>query len=112
MRERTQTLTTTTVPPLPGGTPEERALLVSLTVGYRIMRTTEVAPSWWGTPREVGETASVFVATQFCTEQNTVTMNPNNSKRIEFYAEPLYAATDSDPDADEALRRVRAGGTR
>lgn len=100
--------TTTTIPPLPGNTHEERLLLGELIVGYRIMRTTEVAPGWWGIPREIGETVSALVANRFCSEQNAATMNPNRSKRIEFYAEALYAAPEADPTA--SARRLIAAG--
>lgn len=78
--------------PSPASTPETRILLASQTSGFRIMRETEVAPSWWGTPREVGETGSATVAHHFCDEQNAVTMNPNRSKRIQYFAEPIMAA--------------------
>ncbi|MFJ8871066.1 hypothetical protein ACIRD6_35605 [Streptomyces sp. NPDC102473] len=61
--------------------------------GFRIMRETEIAPAWWGKPTEVGETVSATVADRFCREQNTVTMNPNRSKRIQFWAEPITAPT-------------------
>lgn len=59
--------------------------------GFRIMRKFEVAPGWWGQPSEVGDTPSATVADSFCREQNAVTLNPNRSKRIEYYADPIYA---------------------
>ncbi|MFD9443387.1 hypothetical protein [Streptomyces sp. NPDC060001] len=66
--------------------------------GYRIMRSTEVAPGWWGKRREVGETGSAAVANNFCDEQNAVTMDPNRAKRIQFSAEPIYTeAADHQP---------------
>lgn len=74
-------------------------------IGFRIMRKTEIAPAWWGEAVEVGETVSLIVANQFCEQQNKVTMNPNRSMRIEFYADPIYVTANS--DAEEALRRVQ-----
>ncbi|WP_329047113.1 hypothetical protein [Streptomyces sp. NBC_01422] len=84
--------TTTTIPPLPGNTPAERQLLAELTIGYRIMRETEIAPSWWARPVEIGETVSATVAMKFCDEQNAATMNPNRDKRQRYFADPIYAA--------------------
>ncbi|MFF2184588.1 hypothetical protein [Streptomyces sp. NPDC058155] len=60
-------------------------------VGFRIMRETEIAPSWWAQAKEIGETVSATVADKFCTEQNNVTMNPNRVKRHRYYADPIYA---------------------
>lgn len=59
--------------------------------GFRIMRQTEIAPGWWGTASEVGETGSATVVDTFCTQQNKVTMDPNRAKRILFYADPVTA---------------------
>lgn len=69
----------------------ERAAQAAQITGFRIMRQTEIAPGWWGTPSEVGDTPSATVAYNFCTEQNKVTLNPNRAKRIEYYADPIYA---------------------
>ncbi|MDX3714403.1 hypothetical protein PV733_36860 [Streptomyces europaeiscabiei] len=60
--------------------------------GFRIMRQTEIAPGWWGKATEVGETGSSIVAYNFCTQQNKVTLDPNRTKRIEFYTDPVYGA--------------------
>jgi hypothetical protein len=60
-----------------------RAAQAAQITGFRIMRKFEIAPGWWGQPREVGD--------NFCREQNAVTLNPNRSKRIEYYAEPVCA---------------------
>lgn len=68
-------------------TPTTAALITD----FRIMRSTEIAPGWWGQPREVGETPSGTVADSFCREQNAVTMDVNRSKRIEYYADPITA---------------------
>lgn len=65
-------------------------------VGFRIMRRTEVAPGWWGQPAEVGDTRSATVADNFCREQNATTMNLNRVKRIQYTADPIYAA-DAEP---------------
>lgn len=75
------------------GAPERSVIspTVPQITDFRIMRQTEVAPGWWGAPVEIGETGSATVADRFCTEQNAVTMDPNRSKRIEFYAEPIDA---------------------
>ncbi|ARF75697.1 hypothetical protein B7C62_28155 [Kitasatospora albolonga] len=89
-------------------TPERIAARAAQIVAFRIMRETEIAASWWARPIEIGETVSGEVAYKFCTEQNTVTLNPNRIKRHRYYAEPVYT-TDSDPDMDEALRRARTG---
>mgnify|MGYP001563254292 CR=1 FL=1 len=71
--------------------------------GFRIMRRTEVAPGWWAQPTEVGETGSATVADSFCREQNAVTMDANRTKRIEYYADPIYAdGTEPLPPAAEA----------
>lgn len=64
-------------------------------VGFRIMRETEIAPEWWGQPSEVGETGSATVVYNFCAGQNAVTMNPNRTKRIHFYADPIFASSAS-----------------
>ncbi|MEV7140743.1 hypothetical protein [Streptomyces tauricus] len=70
--------------------------------GFRIIRSTEIAPGWWGQPTEVGETGSATVATTFCDTQNKVTMDPNRSKRIEFSAVPIAALE----EAVELTRRA------
>lgn len=62
-------------------------------IGFRIMRSTEIAPAWWAKAIEVGETGSAIVANRFCDEQNKVTMNPNRAKRLEYYTDPIYAET-------------------
>lgn len=69
-----------------------RAAQAAQIIGFRIMRRTEIAPGWWGQPTEVGDTPSSIVADTFCAKQNKVTMDLNRSKRIEFYADPIYAA--------------------
>ncbi|MBK3547857.1 hypothetical protein [Streptomyces sp. MBT60] len=91
-------------------TPDRIAHLAAQITGFRIMRETEIAPSWWARPIEIGETVSGEVAHRFCTEQNAVTLDRNRLKKHRYYAEPIYA-TDSDPDMDEALRRARAPRT-
>lgn len=68
-----------------------RAAQAAQITGFRIMRKFEIAPGWWAQPREVGDTPSATVADSFCAEQNKVTMDLNRSKRIEFYADPIYA---------------------
>ena len=68
-----------------------RAAQAAQITGFRIMRQFEIAPGWWGQPSEVGETGSATVADSFCREQNAVTLDPNRSKRIEYYADPIYA---------------------
>ncbi|MEV0779213.1 hypothetical protein [Streptomyces sp. NPDC050428] len=55
------------------------------------MRETEIAPSWWARPVEIGETGSIFVADRFCAEQNNVTMNPNRARPHRYFVEPVYA---------------------
>ena len=88
-------------------TPLSRAALAEQIIGFRIMRRTEVAPGWWGQPTEVGETGSATVADSFCREQNAVTMDLNRGRRIEFYADPIYAPTAPLPSAAaEALARL------
>ncbi|MEU0625004.1 hypothetical protein ABZ329_29605 [Streptomyces rubiginosohelvolus] len=83
----------------------ERAARAAQIIGFRIMRETEIAPSWWARPIEIGETVSGEVAYKFCTEQNAVTLDPDRLKKHRYYAEPIYAATQN--DMDEALRRVQ-----
>ncbi|MEU1327222.1 hypothetical protein [Streptomyces microflavus] len=90
----------------PTTTPTERVSRADQIIAFRIMRETEIAPSWWARPIEIGETVSGFVADQFCTEQNAETMDRNRLKRHRYYAEPIYAPT-ANSDADEALRRVQ-----
>ncbi|WP_393057698.1 hypothetical protein [Streptomyces sp. LN549] len=109
MAHRTDTSLTAAASPLPGDAYEERLRRSEMAIGYRIMREIEVAPGWWGIAREVGETVSAQVANEYCAEQNAVTMDLNRAKRHHYTADPIYAATDSDPDMDEALRRVREG---
>ncbi|MER6191793.1 hypothetical protein [Streptomyces cyaneofuscatus] len=91
-------------------TPESHTSRADQIIAFRIMRETEIAPSWWARPIEIGETVSGFVADRFCTEQNRETLDRNRPKRHRYYAAPIYA-TDSDPDMDEALRRARAPRT-
>jgi len=84
--------------------------LTAQAIGYRIMRTTEIAPGWWGKAVEVGETVSATVAHNFCREQNAVTMDLDRRKMIEFYAEPIYAPpalSDADRATHEAASYVR-----
>lgn len=64
-------------------------------VGFRVMRETEIAPHWWATPIEIGETVSGPVAYSFCDEQNKVTMNPDRAKQHRYFAEPIYGTPDS-----------------
>lgn len=68
-------------------------------IGWRIMREDEIAPAWFSTGKEVGETVGASVANEFCRQQNEITMNPNRSVRIMFYADPIFAepATDDGP---------------
>ncbi|MEV7895300.1 hypothetical protein [Streptomyces cyaneofuscatus] len=87
-------------------TPESHIYRANQIIAFRIMRETEIAPSWWARPIEIGETVSGEVAYKFCTEQNRETLDRNRLKRHRYYAAPIYA-TDSDPDIEEALRRAR-----
>lgn len=80
-----------------------RAAQAAQIIGFRIMRRTEIAPGWWGQPAEVGDTPSATVADSFCREQNAVTMDANRTKRIEYYADPIYAA-----ETDRELTAVAA----
>lgn len=69
--------------------PQDSPRTATQTTGFRIMRETEIAPGWFATAREVGETFSATVADTFCTAQNKVTMDPNRTKRIMYFAEPI-----------------------
>ncbi|MFH9823035.1 hypothetical protein [Streptomyces bobili] len=69
--------------------PETRAAAAEQIIGFRIMRETEIAPHWWATPIEIGETGSIVVADQFCAEQNKVTLDPNRVKRHRYYIDPI-----------------------
>jgi hypothetical protein len=104
-----------TTAPLPPLAAAARAAEAAQIAGFRIMRSTEVAPGWWGQPREVGETGSAAVADSFCREQNAVTMDPNRPKRIMYSADPIYAdgpAAEAPPTAPlspaavDALRKL------
>ncbi|MFD5899141.1 hypothetical protein [Streptomyces sp. NPDC060366] len=86
-----RTSTTGTIPQRPALAPDFTARPADQIIGFRIMRETEIAPSWWAQAKEIGETASATVADKFCTEQNSVTMDPNRVKRHRYYADPIYA---------------------
>lgn len=60
----------------------------STKTAYRIVCIREIAPGWWGSESEVGETASGEVAYTYCHAQNAVTMNPNRSVRKQYYFIP------------------------
>lgn len=77
-----------------------RAIKAGQVIGFRIMRETEVAAGWWGQPSEVGETGSATVADSFCRDQNATTMDPNRSKRIRYFAEPIYETAPLPPAAE------------
>ncbi|MDX3531611.1 hypothetical protein P1P75_35765 [Streptomyces sp. ID05-39B] len=66
-------------------------------VGFRIMRETEIAPSWWAQPTEIGETGSPIVADRYCAEQNRLTMDPNRAKRQRYFADPILASDEATP---------------
>lgn len=102
-----------TTAPIPADL-EVRARLAEQIIGFRIMKQTEIAPGWWGQPVEVGETGSATVAMTFCDRENAVTLDPNRSKRIQYFAEPIYAEpepmSENDRLAHEKASHVRRTG--
>jgi hypothetical protein len=99
-----------TAPAMPSAdTAYGRQLLAEQTIGFRIMRQTEIAPGWWGQAVEVGDTGSATVAYNFCREQNAVTMDLNRPKMIQYFADPIYAEPMSENDR---LAHVEGGHVR
>ncbi|MEU5322979.1 hypothetical protein AB0G67_40445 [Streptomyces sp. NPDC021056] len=85
--------------PHPGDFVHQAAPTAGQIVGFRVMRETEIAPHWWATPTEIGETVSGPVAFGFCDKQNKVTMNPDRVKQHRYFVEPVYGIPDSTADS-------------